>query len=78
MLDAFRTVDCSLHLPRFEPDRPVSIGSDAWFRRLCGAWRAVPAAHVRARLRYEKLVRAAAEEISNKNRYTLKRMVADE
>ena len=59
MLDAFRTVDCSLHLPRFEPDRPVSIGSDAWFRGLCGAWRAVPATHVRARLRYEKLVRAA-------------------
>jgi len=30
-----------------------------------------PAARVRARLRYEKLVRAAAKEISNKNRDTL-------
>ena len=39
---------------------------------------ALPAARVRARLRYEKLVRAAAEEISNKNRETLKGMVADE
>ena len=39
---------------------------------------ALPAARVRARLRYEKLVRAAAEEISNKNRDTLKGMVADE
>jgi hypothetical protein len=39
---------------------------------------ALPAARVRARLRYEKLVRAAAEGISNKNRDTLKGMVADE
>jgi hypothetical protein len=39
---------------------------------------ALPAARVRARLRYEKLVRAAAEEISNKNRDTLKGMIADE
>jgi len=39
---------------------------------------ALPAARVRARLRYEKLVRAAAEGISNKNRDTLKEMVADE
>jgi len=39
---------------------------------------AQPAARVRARLRYEKLVRAAAEGISNKNRGTLKGMVADE
>jgi hypothetical protein len=39
---------------------------------------ALPAARVRARLRYEKLVRAAAEGISNKNRHTLKGMVADE
>jgi len=39
---------------------------------------ALPAARVRARLRYEKLVRAAAEGISNKNRETLKGMVADE
>jgi hypothetical protein len=38
---------------------------------------ALPAARVRARLRYEKLVRAAAEGISNKNRDTLKGMVAD-
>ena len=38
----------------------------------------LPAARVRARLRYEKLVRAAAEGISNKNRETLKGMVADE
>jgi hypothetical protein len=38
----------------------------------------LPAARVRARLRYEKLVRAAAEGISNKNRDTLKGMVADE
>ena len=37
----------------------------------------VPAARVRARLRYEKLVRAAAEGISNKNRDTLKGMVGD-
>ena len=39
---------------------------------------ALPAARVRARLRYEKLVRAAAEEISNKNRDTLRAMLADE
>lgn len=39
---------------------------------------ALPAARVRARLRYEKLVRAAAEEISNKNRDTLREMLADE
>ena len=39
---------------------------------------ALPAARVRARLRYEKLIRAAAKEISNKNRDTLKTMVADE
>ena len=39
---------------------------------------ALPAARVRARQRYEKLVRAAAEGISNKNRDTLKGMVGDE
>ena len=39
---------------------------------------ALPAVRVRARLRYEKLVRAAAEGISNKNRETLKGMVAAE
>jgi len=39
---------------------------------------ALPAARVRARLCYEKLVRAAAEGISNKDRDTLKGMVADE
>jgi hypothetical protein len=39
---------------------------------------ALPAARVRARLRYEKLVRAAAEGISNKNRDTLKGMISDE
>src|SRR5215472_17356272 len=39
---------------------------------------ALPAARVRARLRYEKLVRAAAEQISNKNGETLKGMLADE
>jgi hypothetical protein len=39
---------------------------------------ALPAARVRARLRYEKLVRAAADGISNKNRESLKAMVADE
>jgi hypothetical protein len=39
---------------------------------------ALPAARIRARLRYEKLVRAAAEGISNKNRDTLRGMVADE
>ena len=38
----------------------------------------LPAARVRARLCYDKLVRAAAEEISDKNRDTLKRMVAGE
>ena len=39
---------------------------------------ALPAARVRARLRYDKLVRAAAKEISNKNRDTLRAMLADE
>ena len=39
---------------------------------------ALPAARVRARLRYDKLIRAAAKELSNKNRDTLKAMVADE
>jgi len=39
---------------------------------------ALPAARVRARLRYQKLVRAAAKEISNKNRDTLREMLADE
>jgi hypothetical protein len=39
---------------------------------------ALPAARVRARLRYDKLVRAAAKEISNKNRDTLREMVADD
>jgi hypothetical protein len=39
---------------------------------------ALPAARVRARLRYDKLVRAAAKEISNKNRDTLREMLADE
>jgi hypothetical protein len=39
---------------------------------------ALPAARVRARLRYDKLIRVAAKEISNKNRDTLKAMVADE
>jgi hypothetical protein len=39
---------------------------------------ALPAARVRARLRYDKLIRAAAKEISNKNRDTLKVMVADD
>src|ERR1700694_2197898 len=39
---------------------------------------ALPAARVRARWRYEKLVRAAAEGISNKNRDTLRGMVTDE
>jgi hypothetical protein len=39
---------------------------------------ALPAARVRARLRYEKLVRAAAEGISSKNRDALKGMVSDE
>jgi len=38
---------------------------------------ALPAARVRARLRYDKLLRAAAKEISNKNRETLRQMVAD-
>jgi len=39
---------------------------------------ALLAARARPRLRYERLVRAAAEGISNKNRETLKRMMADE
>jgi hypothetical protein len=39
---------------------------------------ALPAARVRARLRYEKLVRAAAEGISNRNRDTLKGILGDE
>ncbi len=39
---------------------------------------ALPAARGRARLRYEKLVRAAAEGISSKNRDTLKGMVTNE
>jgi hypothetical protein len=39
---------------------------------------ALPATRVRARSRYEKLVRDAAEEISNKNRDILNGMVADE
>jgi len=38
---------------------------------------ALPAARVRARLRYDKLLRAAAEGISAKNRDTLKGMMAD-
>jgi hypothetical protein len=39
---------------------------------------ALPAARVRARLRYDKLLRAAASEISNKNRDTLREMLADD
>ena len=39
---------------------------------------ALPAARVRARLRYEKLIRVAAAEISNNNRDTLKGMIAGE
>jgi hypothetical protein len=39
---------------------------------------ALPAARVRARLRYDKLIRAAATEMSNKNRDTLREMVADD
>lgn len=39
---------------------------------------ALPAARVRARLRYEKLLRAAAEGISAKNKDTLKVMITDE
>jgi hypothetical protein len=39
---------------------------------------ALPAARVRARLRYDKLIRAAAKELSNKNRDTLKAMAADD
>ena len=39
---------------------------------------ALPAARVRAKLRYGKMVRAAAESISNKNRETLKGMLVDE
>jgi hypothetical protein len=38
---------------------------------------ALPAARVRARLRYDKLIRAAAKELSNKNRDTLREMVVD-
>jgi hypothetical protein len=38
---------------------------------------ALPAARVRAKLRYEELVHAAAEQISSKNRDTLKGMIAD-
>src|SRR5260370_5981123 len=38
---------------------------------------ALPAARVRARLRYDKLIRAAAKELSNKNRDTLREMLAD-
>ena len=38
---------------------------------------ALPAARVRARLRYDKLIRAAANELSNKNRDTLRAMVVD-
>ena len=39
---------------------------------------ALPAARVRARMRYEKLLRAAAEGISTKNKETLKGMMIDE
>ena len=39
---------------------------------------ALPAARVRARLRYDKLLRAAADGISTKNKDTLKGMMADE
>src|SRR5260370_757365 len=39
---------------------------------------ALPAARVRARLRYDKLIRAAAKELSNKNRDTLRAILADE
>jgi hypothetical protein len=39
---------------------------------------ALPTARVRARLRYDKLIRAAAKELSNKNRDTLRAMLADE
>src|SRR6266403_2261199 len=39
---------------------------------------ALPAARGRARLRYDKMIRAAAKELSNKNRDTLREMVADE
>ena len=39
---------------------------------------ALPAARVRARLRYEKLLRAAAEGISTKNKETLKGIMVDE
>jgi hypothetical protein len=38
---------------------------------------ALPTARVRAKLRYGELVRAAAEQISSKNRDTLKGMIAD-
>jgi hypothetical protein len=39
---------------------------------------ALPAARVRAKLRYGKMVRAAAESMSSKNRDTLMGMLADE
>ncbi len=39
---------------------------------------ALPAARVRARLRYDKLLRAAADGISTKNKHTLKGMMADD
>lgn len=39
---------------------------------------ALPAARVRARLRYDKLLRAAADGISTKNKDTLKGMMADD
>src|SRR5260370_15291869 len=39
---------------------------------------ALPAARVRARLRYEKLLRAAAEAISTKNKENLKGIMIDE
>jgi len=38
---------------------------------------ALPTARVRAKLRYGELVRVAAEQISSKNRDTLKGMIAD-
>src|SRR5881296_892805 len=39
---------------------------------------ALPTARVRARLRYDKLIRAAADGISTKNKDTLKGMMADD
>jgi len=39
---------------------------------------ALPAARVRARLRYDKLLRAAADGISTKNKDTLNGMMADD